>query len=236
MARISAYHRPSTIDEAVALLATHDRVPLGGGTVVVPGRAAVEVVDLQALGLDAVTTDGDRLRLGATATLQAVVDSPATPALLADLARRETTSLLRNQATVGGTVAAPSPDSLLLAGLLVHEAEVERHGAASAALAAALADGPGGLVTAVTAALGGTGHVAVTGRTPGDDPIVGAVGRRTPDGRLLLALTGVAATPVLVDPDDPTAALDPPGDFRGDADYRRHLAGVLAARVVEGLV
>jgi CO/xanthine dehydrogenase FAD-binding subunit len=51
---------------------------------------------------------------------------------------------------------------------------------------------------------------------------------------LLLALTGVAATPILVEPGD-LAHLDPPGDFRGSSRYRRELAGILAKRVVDRL-
>ena len=73
-----------------------------------------------------------------------------------------------------------------------------------------------------------------TARTPADTPIVAALGRRTDEGALRLALTGVAATPVLVDADH-LDALDPPGDFRGTPAYRRHLAAVLTARVAEEL-
>ena len=53
---------------------------------------------------------------------------------------------------------------------------------------------------------------------------------RATDGGQRIALTGVAPTPVLVQPGD---ELDPVGDFRGSSDYRRALADVLMARVVE---
>ena len=36
MPRALAYHRPSTLDEAVSLLAVPGRVVLGGGTIVMP--------------------------------------------------------------------------------------------------------------------------------------------------------------------------------------------------------
>ena len=51
----------------------------------------------------------------------------------------------------------------------------------------------------------------------------------------LVALVGVAATPVLVLADAPTEKLTPPDDFRGSATYRTELATVLARRVVEAL-
>ena len=54
MTTIRAYHRPATLDDALALLAQPDVVPLGGGTVLngLPASTPAEVVDLQALGLD----------------------------------------------------------------------------------------------------------------------------------------------------------------------------------------
>jgi CO/xanthine dehydrogenase FAD-binding subunit len=59
-----------------------------------------------------------------------------------------------------------------------------------------------------------------------------AVARRDQSGRILLALTGVASAPLLI---DTAASLDPPADFRGSAEYRRHLAVVLGARAIAGL-
>jgi CO/xanthine dehydrogenase FAD-binding subunit len=50
----------------------------------------------------------------------------------------------------------------------------------------------------------------------------------------MLAATGVASTPVIIDLDH-LDELDPPGDFRGSPAYRRHVAGTLGARVVAEL-
>ena len=230
MTRVVAYHRPASLDEAVELLAGPGRVPLAGGTVVNTAGRAAEVVDLQALGLDAV--DPDAGRLGAMVRLQAIVDSDALPTLIRDLARRELPSTLRTIATVGGTVACGGRDSALLAALLVHGAVVELHGAGPVPLADVLADGVGDrLVTAVRFEPDGAGAFEATGRTPADVPIVGAVGRLV-DGRVRVARTGVAPTPVEVDPADPAAGLEPAGDFRGSSGYRLHLASVLATRAI----
>jgi len=58
-----------------------------------------------------------------------------------------------------------------------------------------------------------------------------------PDGSRRLALTGVAATPVLVASDAIGAStkwdLRSTDDFRGSAGYRTALAEVLSARVLE---
>ena len=238
MPSIAAYHRPDSLDEALSLLAAPNRRALGGGTVVVPESRvakpeAVELVDLQALGLESVTATDGRLAIGAMARLGDLADDAQVPDLLRDLARRELPSALRNQATVGGTVALGDPESVLLAGLLVYGAQVALHGQDAIALTESLAECVGQrIVTGVTVETGGAGAMAATGRTPADTPIVAAVARATDDG-VRLALTGVGVYPVLADPADPTAGLEPPSDFRGSADYRLHLVETLSARAIE---
>lgn len=75
---ITAYHRPQTLDEALTLLSQPNTVPLGGGTLLSHSKTdSVEVVDLQALGLNSIkksgnnpstlpTVAGQRLEIGAT--------------------------------------------------------------------------------------------------------------------------------------------------------------------------
>jgi carbon-monoxide dehydrogenase medium subunit/putative selenate reductase FAD-binding subunit len=62
---------------------------------------------------------------------------------------------------------------------------------------------------------------------------VSAAARLAPNDQLYLALCGVAPTPVLVDPDNIKGVINPPGDFRGSAEYRRHMAAILAQRVID---
>ena len=244
MPLVTAYHRPSTLDEALDLLSSPGRVALGGGTTLNADRepSDLEAVDLQSLGLDAITATGDgQVRIGATATLDAVRRCELLPDSLRELARLEQPSTLRTLATVGGLVAGGSAESLLLAGLLAHDARVELAGPGDAgpsdrSLAELLAAGlpRGSLITAVTVVPSGRTATARTGRTPADVPIVAAYGRRV-EGFVAMALTGVGDHPVLVDVYDPTAGLDPAGDFRGSREYRLHLAGTLTARVMQEL-
>ena len=244
---MTAYHRPTTLDEAIDLLGSPQRVALGGGTTLNADRepSDLEAVDLQALGLDAITAIAaagrGRVRIGATATLDAIRRCDLLAASLRELARAEQPSTLRTLATVGGLVARASNESLLLAALLAHEAQVEVAGTNSTAssecsLAELMAAGlpAGALITAVTVDPSGQTASARTGRTPADVPIVAAYGRRV-EGFVALALTGVADHPVLVDVFDPTAGLHPHGDFRGSGQYRLHLARTLTARVMEEL-
>lgn len=239
MQTVIGYHRPETLDDAVRLLSSGERVPLAGGTALAvdagrPGRhpTPVEVVDLQALGLDRIEADGTGLRLGAMVRLQALVDHDGVPAVVGRAARAELPSALRSLATVGGSVASRRPDSVLVATLLVHDATVALADGRRLALADLLqtALGPGDLIVSVTIDGSGRGALSATGRTPADLPIVAAVARTTPGGEMRLALTGVADVPVVAAA-EAIDELNPPGDFRGSPHYRRHLARVLSERV-----
>jgi CO/xanthine dehydrogenase FAD-binding subunit len=61
---------------------------------------------------------------------------------------------------------------------------------------------------------------------------VAAVARRDSNGALLLAFSGVASVPVLM---DDLETLAPPSDFRGSSEYRKAMAKSLDARVREAL-
>lgn len=234
MPRLVAYHRPNTPDEAASLLGEPGRMALAGGTTVRHdvGGDPVELVDLQALDLSSIGIHDGRCVLAAMVRLDQIVDEQGLPELVRWAARRELPSTLRTLATVGGTIGAAEPDSVLLAALLAHDAIVRFADDSSRSLADVLDVGLGESDLVVAVDLDGAGRSAraTTGRTPADTPIVAVLGRKTADGELRLALTGVAPTPVLADADQ-IDTLDPPGDFRGSSGYRRHLAAVLAARV-----
>jgi CO/xanthine dehydrogenase FAD-binding subunit len=200
-----------------------------------------EVIDLQALALTGAAREGDQLTLGAMTTIQTVVDAAAAPALLREMAHREGPNTFRNQGTVGGAIVCADPESEFLAALLALEAEItivtlagDRILPLADFLAAAPAAIEGGILTWVALATSGETASERVARTPADKPIVAAVGRKTPDGRVLLALCGVAATPILIAPDQ-LASLIPPADFRGSSEYRREMATLLAGRVLNRL-
>lgn len=238
MPKLVGYHRPSAAAEAICLLGSSGRIALAGGTTVrhEVGGEPVELVDLQALGLNHVASEGGRWTFGAMVRLDQLVDDAEVPDLVRWAARRELPSTLRTLATVGGTVGAADPESLLLAALLVHDAVVRFADDTSRRLPDVLDSGVGDADLIVAVEIDGSGRSAwaVTGRTPADTPIVAAVARMTADGPPSLALTGVDKRPVLVDP-EAIHDLNPPGDYRGSSAYRRHLAVVLSTRVREEL-
>ncbi|MDH5294828.1 MAG: FAD binding domain-containing protein [Acidimicrobiia bacterium] len=239
MAKVIGYHRPSSLDEAVAKLGEPGipKVVMGGGTVVndATDRTEVEVVDLQALGLDSIAVGGGRMSLGSGVTLQELADHPDTPGGVATLARREAPNTIRSVATIGGLVGAGDTESELLAAFLVADAVVEVASAGSTAempLSDALsADLSGSIITGLSFATEGDTVSDHTVRTPADRPICAVVGRKA-GGSVILAACGAASTPVLFD--DPSE-LSPVADFRGSIEYRSHLISVHAARVREAL-
>ncbi|MFV9671602.1 MAG: FAD binding domain-containing protein [Acidimicrobiia bacterium] len=236
---ITQYHRPLTLDEAIALTARPDAVVIAGGTSVnaSPDHRSINAVDLQALDLAGIETDGESIRIGATTVLQDLVDSTLVPVVLRDLARREAPNTIRNAATVGGTIGTVDPESELLAGLLAFEANVTlaRAGSTTEHTLDEILESPsllnGAIMTSVSIPSNGVAAADRTGRTPMDRPIVMAVVHRGHDGAICLAMTGVSTRPVVVEPDQ-IAALDPPSDFRGSPGYRKNLAEVLANRVL----
>lgn len=234
MHQLVGYHRPKSIADAVGLLDHPNRMALAGGTTISHdgGGNPVELVDLQSLDLNGISANGPHVDIGATATLQAVVENELIPDLIRNAAKADQPSTLRGLATVGGSVAAADGESLLLAALLVHEATVAFADERSVPLEKLLAQelSQGDLIVSVSVAPGGVTAMAVTGRTPQDVPIVAAVGRAGPNGTLL-AVCGVGPAPQLVS-EASLRQLDPPGDFRGTAVYRKHLAEVLTARVL----
>ncbi len=241
MRKIQAYHRPKDPAEAAALLRREDirTLPLAGGTQLVPlaGYGEEEIVDLQDLPLDHLEYTEGGLHAGALVRLQDLMDHEHTPALVRDMARYEGPNTFRNAATLGGVLAAGDAESELLAALLVHEASLRLDtpgGTEALALEDFLADRPrlleGALILEARFPTGGKTASARVARTPMDRPIVAALGRRTSNGALRLALCGVAEAPVLVEAAG-LETLTPPGDFRGGAPYRAELARVLTERV-----
>src|SRR5688500_10821670 len=104
---ITTYHRPTTLEEALNLLTQPNTVPLGGGTLLSrPGADPISVVDLQNLGLDAIAQKGNDLEIGATCTLQSLLESKECPPALKTAIKLEAPINIRNSATVAGTLVA----------------------------------------------------------------------------------------------------------------------------------
>jgi carbon-monoxide dehydrogenase medium subunit len=111
------YHRPETLDEALALLGEESR-PLAGGHSLLPLMkmrlsTPEALVDLTGVpGLDEISEDGDGLRVGALATHASVAASELVRSrcpVLAETAALIGDAQVRNRGTLGGSVAHADP-------------------------------------------------------------------------------------------------------------------------------
>jgi carbon-monoxide dehydrogenase medium subunit len=129
------YARPTSLEDALEVLAGADAQLLAGGTALTLLRkqGLVErgpTIDLGAIrGLDGISEEADgRLVIGAMATLRSIETSPVVRRLapvLADVVGRVATVRIRNQATIGGNLAHADPAQDPPPILLVLDAEVD---------------------------------------------------------------------------------------------------------------
>jgi len=257
------YARPATVEEAVRLLAANDGArPLAGGQTLVnvmKARAAapdvlVDLADLEQLTTISRSGDGG-LELGAMVTYAQLASSSevgsARP-ILAAVASQIGDVQVRNRGTIGGNACANDPTNHFPPVLVAIGATmtiVGQHGERAVAAedfflgVYMTAVEPGELLTKIpvpTLDGGGDGFAAVTIAREGTCIVSAAATAR--DGNARVALGCVSATPVSVQAaadEQPVreavrgAGLDPPSDVHGSAEYRRHLAEVVAVRAVE---
>src|SRR3990170_3901786 len=125
---IIEYHRPATLEDALKLLRRKqpETRPLGGGTQLsAPSAAAVAAVDLQLLKLNKISLRGKSLSIGATATLQALLDTDGIPPALAAAVRHEASYNLLQAATVAGSLVGADGRSPFAAVMLALDAQLE---------------------------------------------------------------------------------------------------------------
>ena len=270
---ITAYHRPQTLEGALALLARPDAtsLPMGGGTILTrkgwaPNRESqtgdpdhgVEIVDLQALGLNTIQIEEDSIRVGATVTLQTLLDRVAQASLIAQspaLVRAltlEASSNLRQVATIAGQLVSADGRSALVTALLALDVRLNwEPGAKIISLGNWLPlrsmAPPGALITSVSWSRQPVLALEVVGRSPLDRPVVCVAVAAWPSssapggfGRTRVALGGFGDCPMLVldGPEPGGAEIAAQSAYSGAEDawasaaYRQELAGILTRRAL----
>ncbi len=244
---ITEYHRPTNLDDAVALLTRNQplSLPLAGGTALDRTTSIpLAVVDLQALGLDQIVQRGNTLEIGAMVTLQTLLDGP-TPDALKKVIQLEATHNLRQVASTAGTLVAASGRSPFATALLALDAFLTiLPGSEQVSLGDLLPLRArrlqGRLITQIVLPLNVTLAYEYVARTPADLPLVCAAAARWPSGRTRLALGGFGSAPSLAfDGGEPSgidvaarSAYSQAGDKWASAEYREEMAGVLAERAL----
>ena len=254
------YAKPASVADALSALAANDgaRALAGGQTLinVMKARAASPDVLVDLNGLDelkGIELAGDgTLTIGAMTTYTELVASAEAKArpilgvvvvLFADVQ-------VRNRGTIGGNVCANDPTNHLPPLMAAIGARFTIAGAAGEREVDAkdfflgvylTAVGPGELLTKITIPAGKQdGFAAIT---LGADGTCIANAAASIDGSLRVALGCVDAVPVVLEPASAdeaavreavkNAGLEPPSDVHASAEYRAHLAEVLAVRAAK---
>jgi aerobic carbon-monoxide dehydrogenase medium subunit len=249
------YARPASVEEALRLLSANDgaRALAGGQTLinVMKARAASPDMLVDLGGLDELkridlASDGT-LSLGSMVTYSALMASAEARArpILGEVCAQIADVQVRNRGTIGGNVCSNDPTNhlpplLVALGATMHVIGSGRERAVPAAeffLGVYMtAAGPGELLTEVTVPPGKRdGFASVTIGRDGTCIVNAAA---SVNGGVRVAIGCVDAVPVLLEADSPDAVrdavraanLEPPSDVHASADYRRHLAEVVASR------
>ncbi len=251
------YAKPASVADALSLLAANDgaRALAGGQTLinVMKARAASPDVLVDLNGLDdlkGIELAGDgTLTIGAMTTYTELMESAEAKArpILAEVVGTIADVQVRNRGTVGGNVCANDPTNHLPPLMTAIGARFHIAGAGGEREVPAeefflgvymTAVGPGELLTKITIPAGkGDGFAAIT---LGVDGTCICNAAASLNGSLRVALGCVDAVPVLLQPasaeEDAVreavrgAGIDPPSDVHASAEYRLHLAEVLAVR------
>src|SRR5256884_1391802 len=254
------YARPASVGDAVRLLAERDgaRALAGGQTLVnvMKARAASPDVVVDLNGLDELKgielgPDGT-LEIGAMTTYTEIVESAEARArpILGEVCAQIADVQVRNRGTIGGNVCSNDPTNHLPPRAVALGATMPIRGTGGERTVSAedfflgvymTAAGPGELLTKITVPPGKSDGFASVAIGKDGTCIVNVAASLT-NRTARLAIGCVDAVPVLLTPDSTEDAavrkavhdanLDPPWDVHASAEYRRHLAEILALRAV----
>jgi aerobic carbon-monoxide dehydrogenase medium subunit len=254
------YARPESVGDAVRLLAERDGArPLAGGQTlinVMKARAASPDVLVDLNGLEELKgielgSDGT-LEIGAMTTCTELIESVEARArpILGEVCAQIADVQVRNRGTLGGNVCSNDPTNhlppltvALGATMTIRSTDGERTVPAEEFFLGVYmtAAGPGELLTKVTVPAGKADGFASLpiGR---DGTCIVSACASLDGGPPRVVIGCVDAVPVLVRPTSTdegavreavrAAGLQPPDDVHASAEYRRHLAEVLAVRAV----
>jgi CO/xanthine dehydrogenase FAD-binding subunit len=225
-------------------------LPFGGGTLLSHGTSeAVQAVDLQLLGLNSLAKSGNNLILGATLTLQALLESELCPEPLKRALKLEAPLNIRNSATVAGTLVACDGRSTFGSTLLVMDAKIVVMSKEKGETTINIGDFlplrsiQGALITSITIPINIKLAFEYVAKTPADKPLICAALAQWNSGRTRLALGGYGKSPMLAMDGTEAEGIETAAkntyheatDEWASAEYRMDVAATLAERCLKSL-
>ncbi len=244
---ITNYYRPQTLEEAITLLEKPGTKPLAGGTLLsLPSDDVFDVVDLQALGLNKISKNGNNLEFDACVTLQQILESEICPDSLKNAIRIEAGLNIRNAATIAGTLAACDGRSAVGTVMLGFDAKLQTISSSKTNLISLGDYFPFRqkiFMTKIIIPVNVKSSFESVGRSQFDKPIVSACVVQWNGGRTRLALGGYKNTPLLAMDGTEAEGLSSAannafheaGDQWATSEYRSSTAAALAVRCLNNL-
>jgi CO/xanthine dehydrogenase FAD-binding subunit len=248
---IVEYFRPKNIPETLDLLSNPhiQTVLMGGGTAIERyGSEPIGVVDLQDVGLNDLSSRGKKLEIGATVTLQTLLEHNQIQDALKKTIHLEAGQNLRQVATVAGALVASDGRSPFTTAMLALDASLTSEpGDEQVSLGNMLAlrqeSLENRLITKITLGLNAQFAYEYVARTPADRPIACAAVAVWPSGRTRVALGGYGSAPLLAmdgpekDGAEETVrdAYSLASDQWAAAEYRQETVVVLVRRCLANL-
>jgi carbon-monoxide dehydrogenase medium subunit len=255
-----AFHKPSTIAEAVGLLADPDARPISGGQTILPALKhrldrPSALVDLSGIAeLRGIRRDGDKLVIGAMSRHAEISRDPTVKAAipaLAHMAGNLGDTQVRNRGTMGGSLANNDPAADYPAAALglgatfvTNRRRIEADEYFLGMFTTALE--PGELLTAIEFPIPEKAGYAKMRNPASRYVMTGVFVSRGPKG-VRVAVNGAgpgvfrqsemeAALAANWSPEAIAGIRQSPdglnGDIHGSAEYRAHLVGVMAKRAI----
>lgn len=248
--------RPKTVAEALRAKSTPGAAYLGGGTWLNAGRepGPAVLISLENLGLGTVEAADGGCTIGAAVSFQQLIDAESAPRAVKAAAGLTASRTLRNMQTVGGELGLCPADSALIPVLVALDATVLLAGARKPLpIGDFWLNKPDDLVLSITIPEGGrTAAVRAVSRTSHSPRslvvVAGAPGRN--GGEACMVLSDCREECVVIRepelnrwPLPPRekieemvrAAFSPAADIHASAEYKRFVAGVLAADMLHEL-
>lgn len=244
---IEQFYRPESVQQAQELKQQFldDAIYFAGGSKInaTPTKPRQKIaIALMQLGLDHVHWQQDELHIGATITLQRLLDNALTPQALCEALGFVYSRHIRNQATIGGEIALASKDSVLLPVLLALSAKVALGNGKTILLEEYLANGSQELLLALVLPdpyrCCSTRKIA---RSAAGLPVVTAAVSCDTASHIRIAISGVVDRPTRLRQAEKSGlhgqalekmvadSVDPQADICGSVAYKRYIAGVVVA-------